>query len=71
MAPDDATMQQVAAEKLSEDLDLASVCVTVSDARGVLTGTVNSAAAKAKAEKLVKTVRGVKSIENKIVVSGQ
>jgi hypothetical protein len=71
MAPDDVTMQQVAAEKLSEDLDLASVCVTVSDARGVLTGTVNSAAAKAKAEKLVKSIRGLKSIENKIVVSGQ
>jgi hypothetical protein len=71
MAPDDVTMQQVAAEKLSEDLDLASVCVTVSDARGVLTGTVNSAAAKAKAEKLVRTVQGVKSIDNKIVVSSQ
>jgi hypothetical protein len=71
MAPDDVAMQQVAAEKLSEDVDLASVCVTVSDARGVLTGTVNSAAAKAKAEKLVKSIRGLKSIENKIVVSGQ
>src|SRR6266516_3535128 len=70
-APDDAAMQQVAAEKLSEDPDLASVCVTVSEARGVLTGTVNSAAAKAKAEKLVKSVQGVKSIDNKIVVSGQ
>jgi hypothetical protein len=71
MAPDDVTMQQVAEEKLSEDLDLASVCVTVSDARGVLTGTVNSAAAKAKAEKLVRSIRGVKSIDNKIVVSRQ
>jgi hypothetical protein len=68
---DDVTMQQVAAEKLSDDLDMASVCVTVSDARGVLTGTVNSAAAKAKAEKLVRAVQGVKSIDNKIVVSGQ
>jgi hypothetical protein len=71
LAPDDVTMQQVAAEKLSDDLDMASVCVSVSDARAVLTGTVNSAAAKAKAEKLVRAVQGVKSIDNKIVVSGQ
>jgi BON domain len=70
-APDDVTMQQVAAKKLSEDLDMASVCVTVSDAQGVLTGSVSSAAAKAKAEKLVKSVQGVKSIDNKILVSRQ
>jgi len=35
-----------------------------------LTGTVNSDAAKAKAEQIVKAVRGVESVDNQIVVSG-
>jgi osmotically-inducible protein OsmY len=64
-------MQQVAAKKVSDDSDLASVSVTVSEGRAVLTGTVNSSAAKAKAEKFVREVRGVRSIDNKIVVSVQ
>ncbi len=38
--------------------------------RAVLTGSVNSAATKAKAEQIVKAVRGVKSVDNQIVVLG-
>jgi osmotically-inducible protein OsmY len=70
-ANDDETMQQVAAKKVSDDSELASVSVTINEARAVLTGTVNSSAAKAKAEKFVRAVRGVRSIANKIVVSVQ
>jgi BON domain-containing protein len=66
---EDANMQAIAKERLNEDLELGGVVTTVSDARAVLTGAVGSEAAKAKAEQLVKGVRGVKSVDNKIVVS--
>lgn len=69
-ASDDANMQEVATKRLNDDLDMTTVSVTISEARATLTGTVNSAALKAKAEQLVREVRGVKSVDNKIVVSG-
>jgi BON domain-containing protein len=68
-ANDDANMQDIATKRLTEDPDMAGVVMTITDARAVLTGTVNSAATKAKAEQIVKAVRGVKSVDNKIVVS--
>jgi len=67
-ANDDANMQDIATKKLGEDLNMAAVVMTITDARAVLTGTVDSAATKAKAEQLVKAVRGVKSVDNQIVV---
>jgi hypothetical protein len=69
-ANDDANMQEIATTRLAEDSNMARVVMTITDARVVLTGTVNSAATKAKAEQLVKAVRGVKSVDNQIVVSG-
>ena len=69
-ANDDANMQDIATKRLAEDLNMAAVVMTITDARVVLTGTVNSAATKAKAELIVKAVRGVKSVDNQIVVSG-
>jgi hyperosmotically inducible protein len=69
-ANDDANMQDIATKRLAEDLNMAGVVMTVTDARAVLTGTVNSAATKAKAEQIVKAVRGMKSVDNQIVVSG-
>src|SRR5581483_495888 len=68
---DDTTIQDAATKRLTDDPDLASVSVTVNDARATLTGTASSGEIKAKAERVVKGVRGVKSIDNKIVVSGQ
>ena len=70
-ANDDATMQDIATKKLAEDSSMSGVVMTITDARAVLTGTVNSAATKAKAELLVKVVRGVKSVDNQIVVAGE
>jgi hypothetical protein len=67
---DDANMQDVATRRLLEETDLNAVSITITDARAFLTGSVNSSATKAKAERLVKEVRGVKSVDNKIVVSG-
>lgn len=69
-ASDDANMQEVATKRLSEELDMTAVSVTISEARAVLTGTVNSEATKTRAERLVKAVRGMKSVDNKIVVEG-
>jgi hyperosmotically inducible protein len=69
-ANDDANMQDIATKRLAEDLNMAGVVMTITEARAILTGTVNSAATKAKAEQIVKAVRGVKSVDNQIVVSG-
>jgi uncharacterized membrane protein YeaQ/YmgE (transglycosylase-associated protein family) len=70
IASDDANMQEVATSRLNDEPDMSTVSITISSARAVLTGTVNSEATKAKAEQLVKDVRGVKSVANEIVVSG-
>src|ERR1700694_1727184 len=43
-ANDDANMQDIATKRLAENVDMVGVEITVSDARAVLTGTVNSAA---------------------------
>ena len=69
-ASDDANMQEVATKRLGEETDMNAVSITITDSQAVLTGTVYSAATKAKAEQIVKAVRGVKSVDNKIVVSG-
>jgi len=69
-ANDDANMQDIATKRLIEEPAMAAVLITINDARAVLTGTVSSAAAKVKAEQLVKSIRGVKSVDNKIEVSG-
>ena len=68
-ANDDANMQDIATKRLAENVEMAGVTITVTDARAVLTGTVNSEANKAKAEQLVKGVRGVKSVDNRLVAS--
>ena len=63
-------MQKVATKRLNDEPDMTTVSITISEARAVLTGSVNSAATKAKAEQIVKAVRGVKSVDNQIVVLG-
>ena len=68
-ASDDANMQEVATKRLGEETDMNAVSITITDSQAVLTGTVYSATTKAKAEQIVKAVRGVKSVDNKIVVS--
>jgi hypothetical protein len=69
-ASDDANMQEVAITRLGEDLAMNAVSITITDARAILTGTVYSEVTRAKAELIVKAVRGVKSVDNKIVVTG-
>ena len=60
-ASDDANMQEVATKRLGEETDMNAVSITITDSQAVLTGTVYSAATKAKAEQIVKAVRGVSS----------
>jgi len=71
IASDDANMQEVATSRLNDEPDLTTVSIAINAARAILTGTVNSEVTKEKAEQLVKAVRGVKSVENQIVVSGE
>jgi osmotically-inducible protein OsmY len=68
-ANDDANMQDIGMKRLAENVDMVGVVITVTDARAVLTGTVNSEATKAKAEQLVKAIRGVKAVDNRLVAS--
>lgn len=67
---DDANMQEVASKRLNDEPGMTTVSISINEARAVLTGTVNSLAARTKAERLVLAVRGVKSVDNQIVVSG-
>jgi hypothetical protein len=65
---DDANMQEVATKRLTEEPGMTSVSISISGANAVLGGSVNSAATKAKAERLVRAIRGVKSVDNQILV---
>ena len=69
-ASDDANMQGVATKRLNDELDTTAVSIAINNSRAVLTGSDNSVANKAKAEQIVKAVRGVKSVDNQIVVVG-
>ena len=69
-ANDAANMQDIATKRLTEEPGMAGVVMTVTDARAVLTGNVSTAANRAKAEQIVKAVRGMKSVDNRIVVTG-
>jgi hypothetical protein len=65
---DDMTIQELATKRLTDDASLAPVSVLVINGRATLNGTVDSTELKTRAETVVKGVRGVKSVENKIVV---
>ncbi len=68
---DDSTIQDAATKRLTDDPGLASVTVMVISGKATLLGTVNSAELKRAAETVVKSVQGVKSVENKIDISNQ
>jgi len=66
---DDSTMFELATKRLGEDPSLVGVIPTITNGRAVLTGTVSTSAEKSRAETVVKVVRGVKSVENRITIS--
>lgn len=69
---DDTTIQSEIDKRMSQDATLSTqnVTPTVSDGKVTLIGTVDTPAIKNQIEKMVKTIKGVKSVDNQIVVSG-
>jgi hypothetical protein len=70
--PDDSTIQSSIDKKMAEDATLSTVGVTVTVLEGKVTliGTVDSQALKNQVERLVKTVKGVRTVDNQIIVQG-
>ena len=70
--PDDATIQSNIQKRFSDDQTLASLGLTalVIDGKVTLTGTVKTEALKRQVERLVKEVRGVRSVDNQLLVLG-
>jgi hypothetical protein len=69
-ATDESAIQAAIDKKLSDDPALSSLGVTVTFASGkaTITGTVRTEAQKAQVQRAVWSVKGVKSIDNQIVV---
>lgn len=68
---DDLTIQSSIDRKLADDQTLGSlgIIATVVEGKVTLTGTVNSEDLKSRAERLVRAVKGVKRVDNQIIVS--
>src|SRR5438552_7173575 len=67
---DDSTIQAAIDKKLSDDPSLASLGITavVLNGKVTLTGVVKTESQKAQVERVVRSVKGVKSIDNQISV---
>jgi hypothetical protein len=72
-ANDDSAIESRVNKALNDDATVASlgIAVTVIEGKAMLNGLVKSAEIKAHAEQVAKAVRGVKSVDNKIIVEGQ
>ncbi|HYX26982.1 MAG TPA: BON domain-containing protein [Pyrinomonadaceae bacterium] len=70
-APDDSTIQTAVDKKLSNDAALSSLGITATVANGKVTlmGVVHSAAEKSQVERAVRSIKGVKAVDNQISVS--
>jgi BON domain len=66
----DSTIQAAVDKKLTDDPDLSTLGITATVLNGkvMLVGTVKTAGLKAKAERIVKQVKGVKDVDNQITV---
>ena len=69
---DDSAIQTEVDKRILDDPNLATLGVTVSviSGKATLIGTVKSETIKAQFERLVRAVRGVKDVDNQIIVSG-
>lgn len=67
---DDVAIQTAIDKKISDDPTLSSlgVTATVLDGKVTLTGTVKSEALKSQAERMIGSIKGVKQVDNQIVV---
>ena len=68
----DSTIQTAIDKRLTDDPAFSSLGITASVVNGkvMLIGTVKTEAVKADVEKMVKQVKGVKEVDNQIIVSG-
>ena len=66
----DSTIQSAVDKKISDDPEISTLGITASviDGKATLIGTVKTAALKTQVERLVKSVKGVKSVDNQISV---
>jgi hypothetical protein len=66
----DSTIQTAVDKKLSDDPEISTLGITASvlDGKVMLLGTVKTEALKTQIERLVKSVKGVKSVDNQISV---
>ncbi|MCA1567784.1 MAG: BON domain-containing protein [Acidobacteria bacterium] len=67
---DDATLESRINKSYSEDPELAGIVVSVIGGKATLIGSVKSQALKTRAERLANAVRGVRDIDNKLMVEG-
>jgi osmotically-inducible protein OsmY len=69
-ASDDANVQAAVDKKLSDDPTLSSlgITATVIDGKVTLTGMVKSEALKARVEREIRAVKGVRTVDNQISV---
>jgi hypothetical protein len=69
---DDTAIQSAIDKRMAEDATLSTlgVTATVLDGKVTLIGTVDTAALKNQVERLVKAVKGVKVVDNQIIVQG-
>lgn len=70
--PDDSTIQSEIDKRIADDPNLSTLGVTVSviGGKATLIGTAKSETVKSQFERLVRAVKGVKDIDNQIIVSG-
>ncbi|MDQ3472470.1 MAG: BON domain-containing protein [Acidobacteriota bacterium] len=70
--PDDSTIQSEVDKRILDDPNLSTLGVTVSviGGKATLIGSVKSETIKSQFERLVRAVKGVKDIDNQIIVSG-
>jgi len=70
--PDDYTIQSEIDKRILDDPNLSTLGVTVSviGGKATLIGTVKSEPVKSQFERLVRAVKGVKDVDNQIIVSG-
>ena len=66
----DSTIQSAVDKKISDDPEISTLGITASviDGKVMLLGTVKTGALKTQVERLVKSVKGVKSVDNQISV---
>jgi hypothetical protein len=69
---DDTAIQSAIDKRMAEDATLSTlgVTATVLDGKVTLIGTVDTAALKNQVERLVKAIKGVKVVDNQIIVQG-